>query len=83
LIFARSAIARVLRRGAALTLLSVVCSSFLRRLLAEVSRACCGLWQRCAAVSRVPRPVAALGLLAVVCSAFAGDFRAKFASGRF
>ena len=81
MIFARSASARVLRCGAALTLLSAVYSTVRRRLLAEVSRACCGLWQRCPAVSRV-RPVAALGLLAVVCSAFCGDFRAKFASGR-
>jgi len=72
----------VLRCGAALTLLSAVYSTVRRRLLAEVSRACCGLWQRCPAVSRVPRPVAALGLLAVVCSAFVGDFRAIFASGR-
>ena len=53
-----------------MTLLSVVSSAIRRRLLALVSRACCGLCQRCPAVSRVLRPVAALGLLAVVCSAF-------------
>ena len=66
MIFARSAIARVLRRVAALMLLSAACGAFRRRLLALVSRACCGLWQRC------PARRACCGLwqhLAVVCAA--------------
>ena len=63
----------MLRKVAALTLVSAVCSAFRRRPLARVSRACSGLWQRPGCVARAAACGSTWAAGSGACSAFVGD----------